>query len=286
MKAVAFFNNKGGVGKTTLVYHLAWMYQELGIRVLAVDLDPQAHLTWAFLPRPMELDRTGNIFQVIQAFHAQRRTSPALELEVLGDRLALVKGHLDLSLLDDQGGLESAIRETIRMAAEQHRAELALVDLGPNLGDLNRAAVLACERFITPLKADAYSVASLSSLGSALKTWKETGRLSPVGYVVSQLPARAANRERWLDQIGSAYHREVLGEAETSLIPDPDPFCLAILRPYMGLLGLVDQTHKPMFLLTPADGAIGSHSESVKDSYRDFKGLALRIAGACDIQIS
>ena len=49
MKTVAFFNNKGGVGKTTLVYHLAWMYQELGVGVVALDLDPQANLTTAFL---------------------------------------------------------------------------------------------------------------------------------------------------------------------------------------------------------------------------------------------
>ena len=46
---IAFFNNKGGVGKTSLVYHLAWMYAELGTRVVAVDLDPQANLTAAFL---------------------------------------------------------------------------------------------------------------------------------------------------------------------------------------------------------------------------------------------
>jgi Mrp family chromosome partitioning ATPase len=39
---VAFFNNKGGVGKTSLVYHLAWMYSDLGFRVVAADLDPQA----------------------------------------------------------------------------------------------------------------------------------------------------------------------------------------------------------------------------------------------------
>jgi hypothetical protein len=33
---IAFFNNKGGVGKTSLVYHLAWMYSDLGVRVVAV----------------------------------------------------------------------------------------------------------------------------------------------------------------------------------------------------------------------------------------------------------
>lgn len=46
---IAFFNNKGGVGKTSLVYHLAWMMAEKGLRIVAADLDPQAKLTANFL---------------------------------------------------------------------------------------------------------------------------------------------------------------------------------------------------------------------------------------------
>ena len=49
MKTIAFFNNKGGVGKTSLVYHLSWMYADLGLSVVAADLDPQANLTSMFL---------------------------------------------------------------------------------------------------------------------------------------------------------------------------------------------------------------------------------------------
>ena len=49
MKTIVLFNNKGGVGKTTLVYHLAHMLPRLGVPTLAVDLDPQANLTSAFL---------------------------------------------------------------------------------------------------------------------------------------------------------------------------------------------------------------------------------------------
>jgi hypothetical protein len=45
MTSIALFNNKGGVGKTTLTYHLAHMIRRLGLSVLAVDLDPQANLT-------------------------------------------------------------------------------------------------------------------------------------------------------------------------------------------------------------------------------------------------
>ena len=46
---LTFFTNKGGVGKTSLVYHLAWMFVELGKRVLCADIDPQANLTAALL---------------------------------------------------------------------------------------------------------------------------------------------------------------------------------------------------------------------------------------------
>ena len=46
---LTFFNNKSGVGKTSLVYHLSWMLSRLGIKVLVCDLDPQANLTAAFL---------------------------------------------------------------------------------------------------------------------------------------------------------------------------------------------------------------------------------------------
>lgn len=49
MKTLAFFNNKGGVGKTTLLYHLAWMFADMGKRVLVADFDPQANLTSMFL---------------------------------------------------------------------------------------------------------------------------------------------------------------------------------------------------------------------------------------------
>ena len=49
MKIVAFFNNRGGVGNTSLVYHLAWMFADLDVRVVVADLDPQANVTSMFV---------------------------------------------------------------------------------------------------------------------------------------------------------------------------------------------------------------------------------------------
>ena len=45
MKVISLFNNKGGVGKTTLAFHLSWILSEMGKKVLMIDLDPQCNLT-------------------------------------------------------------------------------------------------------------------------------------------------------------------------------------------------------------------------------------------------
>ena len=52
MITIAFFSNQGGVGKTSLVYHLAWMYADLGISAVAVDIDPEANLNTMNLIEP------------------------------------------------------------------------------------------------------------------------------------------------------------------------------------------------------------------------------------------
>ncbi|HEY6321143.1 MAG TPA: ATP-binding protein [Thermoanaerobaculia bacterium] len=78
-------------------------------------------------------------------------------------------------------------------------------------------------------------------------------------------------------------HAAILG----SPLPVPDdvrdPHQLASLKHYRSLMPLAQDAHKPMFLLTAADGAIGGHAEAVADCYRDFKQLALRIADSIGI---
>jgi len=105
---VAFFNNKGGVGKTSLAYHLAWMYAEKGRRVLAVDLDPQANLTAAFLPEE-RLERLWPAQGVGETVYGS--VSPLLRgvgdiaptpLLNVADGLALLPGDLGLSRFEDE----------------------------------------------------------------------------------------------------------------------------------------------------------------------------------------
>lgn len=330
MKSVAFFNNKGGVGKTTLVYHLAWMYQELGLGVVALDLDPQANLTAAFLEEEqlerlwLNGDRPDTILGVVQPLLDRLGDLRSPQLQTIGEHLALLPGNLGLSLFEDRladawprclqdnpAEASDAFRVTTAfyraalLAAESRGAELALVDVGPSLGALNRAALVACDFIVMPLGADLYSLQGLRNLGPALSQWRSgwkkrlaqeqippnlplpPGDMQPVGYVVLQHAVRMDRPvkayQRWVERIPGVYHESILKEPAGKPVPDPDPHRLATLKHYRSLMPLAQDAHKPMFLLKPADGAIGGHSEAVLDCYQDFRQLALRIADACGV---
>ena len=65
--------------------------------------------------------------------------------------------------------------------------------------------------------------------------------------------------------------------------PGEDPHCLATVKPYRGLMSLAQEHRKPIFDLTPADGAIGSHAAASRDAYHDFEDLARRICQQTDL---
>ena len=64
------------------------------------------------------------------------------------------------------------------------------------------------------------------------------------------------------------------GEAAT---PATDPNCLATLKHYRSLIPLGQEARKPIFKLTPADGAIGNHAVAVQEAAADFRAVAERI---------
>lgn len=90
-----------------------------------------------------------------------------------------------------------------------------------------------------------------------------------------------------MERIPAEYRRSVLqtGESGTNQVLE-DTNCLALLKHYRSLVPLAMEARKPMFFLRPADGAIGSHVDAVKDCYKDFEGLARRILERCGVDVS
>jgi cellulose biosynthesis protein BcsQ len=323
VKTIGFFNNKGGVGKTSLVYHVAWMLSELGVPVVAVDLDPQANLTSMFLDEEVleevwEEPQSSTIYgSVSPQFRGIGDVSPPIVADI-DDRIGLLVGDLRLSSLEDAlsdawprcaNGDERSFRvmssfaRTIAAAGKEFSADVALIDVGPNLGALNRTVLLDCDFIVVPLGADLFSLQGLRNMGPTMRNWRKDwstsrarnpdssivlpdGNMTPIGYVVMRhsvqagRPARAFSR--WIQRIPGAYHREILDE--NGSVPDrveSDPHCLAILKDYRSLMPLAQEARKPMFSLRPADGAFGGHQAAVQGCADDFRRLSQRIMKAC-----
>lgn len=309
MKWLAFCNNNGGGGKSTLVFHLAHMLADLGRRVLLVDLDPQSTLTAMCVPEErleaLWPDATDHPLTITGALASVGEP----HVELLRDGLGLVVG--DLGLSSWEGPLASAwlradhdepssrtlaaLPHVIDLAADRHAADLVLVNVGPNLGAINRTAISAADATVIPLAPDPFAIHGLRVLGPALASWggavegstaqapgrglgRRAGTMAPLGYVVMQAAMRlhrpARDYERWLGRASSEYHRSVLGDPLPAPAIDQDRWCLGTMRHYHALALLARDAGKPMFHLRPADGATGSHMAVVLRCREEFEALA------------
>lgn len=317
---VAFFNNKGGVGKTSLLYHVAWMLQHKGVSVVACDLDPQANLSSFFLPdeRLEEMwqnEGTQTVFDCIRPILKGTGDIAEPHVERVDDHLSLLVGDLALSRFEDELSLQwpncldrkenafrvvSAFWRIAQQAALAANASLLLIDLGPNLGAINRSALIASDYVVIPLGPDLFSLQALRNVGPTLRDWREqwterrgrnpeprlalpSGLMEPVGYVLLQhserldRPVKAYGR--WIARIPEAYAREVRGAETWAADVSSDPDCLALLKHYRSLMPMGQEARKPIFDLKPADGAIGAHSQAVRNARNDFLALTEKIYG-------
>lgn len=323
---LTFFNNKGGVGKTSLVYHLSWMLSEMGHRVLACDLDPQANLTSAFLDEPrleklwdIENDSAGRgrtVYDCVKPLLSVGDLLPP-ELQRVTPTLGLIPGDLALSGFEDAlsgewpNALDSrnlyrpfriltAFWTIMQDGARDMDASVILADVGPNLGAINRSALIATDHVIVPLGADLFSLQGLRNLGPTLRLWRSdwekrrknwsppqfalpTGAMKPLGYIVQQHGVRLSRPvkayDKWVNRIPREYAISLLGDTAGPFpqSPSEDRNCLATMKHYRSLVPMAQERRKPIFHLTSADGAIGSHAAAVLDARADFKKLATLI---------
>ena len=327
MKIITFFNNKGGVGKTTTAYPTAWMLSELGIRCLAVDLDPQSNLTTTFLSE----GRQEEVYQSDAAEHAYTilnaiepviaGESPVpVHIEEITDNLGLILGDLSLSTYEDKFSdawlkcldgdvyafrIMSLFQSIICEAAARFEAEYVLIDVGPNFGAINRAVLLGSDIMVIPVTCDLYSLQGMKNIGMSLNTWKNQwrmrlsqkpekakfaiprGEVRPIGYIVMQYSAKESRPVkaylRWANRIPQVFRQYVLSDEadKPDLSIEKDPYCIALLKHYRSLAPMSMEAHKPIFLLKPADGAIGAHLYAVKKSYEEFQSLTESILRHC-----
>lgn len=192
MKTICVFNNKGGVGKTTLLCNVAAYFAIRNQKkILVVDADPQCNAT-AYMIKERVLDKiytAAGDQKTINSLIGNLKKSkgygvpPVVKSEgfgvdiVAGDpKFSLAEDFLAKDWIDATAGEERGLRTTFFFMnlvawARKEKYDYVFFDMGPSLGAINRTILLSSDHFILPMSSDIFSLRGLQNIEVALKTW-------------------------------------------------------------------------------------------------------------------
>jgi len=167
MRVIAVMNQKGGVGKTTTTMNLAHALARMNKEVLAIDLDPQAHLTAGF----GELSHLqAGIDEVLIDGHSiesvVHKTRDHLDLLPAGEHL----GEMEHST---EGGAQRGYKLNNAINEQVRNKDFVLIDCPPSSGILGMNALLAANEILIPVSGDFFALQGLSRLITIFKHIEE-----------------------------------------------------------------------------------------------------------------
>lgn len=326
MKIISIFNNKGGVGKTTYLFHIAHLLEKSGKKVLIADLDSQCNLSaYAMsesdLERSWASDKGNSIWNAIERVYSGmgdiRQRGPSV-FNPNYPNLKIIPGDISLSNFEDRLGdtwnsakggdepalrVQSAIYRYILWCAEKSAADVVMLDLGPNLGSLNRAVLSCSDYFIIPMSPDLFSIRGTENLGNKLKLWRQNweqcnnswsgksldipkGAPIFLGYVMQQHNIRnnADGMTKGWGIFGDRVEQAVQDNIITKLTPDGQVhdwgdgnWNIGQIPNLHSLIPYSLEARKPVFDCTGANGLKGAHIKSAKDTMKHFSPIVDRI---------
>jgi cellulose biosynthesis protein BcsQ len=230
---IALFNHKGGVGKTTLTVNVADALADLGKRVLIVDADPQCNITAFYLDEKFldqllgesaETEEDGQtIWSAVKPVARGKgpvKTIEAIDLSPNNPGVFIAPGDVLLSEYEEElpagwtdafarkergYDLTCAMSDAVDILADQTKADVVLYDVGPNVGALNRAVLLDCDYFITPVAADLFSLRALTTVGRSMAKWVKDWQTVRGLASAKDKPRLLKGQPRYMGYVASAF---------------------------------------------------------------------------------
>lgn len=195
MKSIVVFNNKGGVGKTTLTCNLAaCLALKHGKRVLLIDADPQCNATiYVFEDRKIEETYVQESRKTIQKIvepicegdgYLSKGKTPIQKNNNFG--IDVIMGDTSFALSEDLlsqdwilgfGGNARGLKTTLLfydlLSKVSNDYDYVIFDVGPSLGAINRAILLSCDYFLMPMSSDIFCLKAVENIASSLSKWKK-----------------------------------------------------------------------------------------------------------------
>jgi chromosome partitioning protein len=178
-RVIAFANQKGGVAKTTSTLNLGVAFAEHGLRVLAIDLDPQANLTMSQGFNPDDVERS--MFDVLVHRLPIEEVIRHVEVDLALSSIDLAGAELALSAMI---GRERALEKALAPIRGDY--DFVLIDTPPSLGLLTVNALVAADGVIVPVQCEYLSLRGLVQLENTLSMIREN--LNPDVEIEGILP--------------------------------------------------------------------------------------------------
>lgn len=314
MKSIVFFNNKGGVGKTTLVCNVgAYLAGKLGKKVLIIDADPQCNASQymmgdARLSYLYEETSSFTIYSFIKPISEGKGYSKDLHLETCEDfSLDLLAGDPRLALTEDLlardwstaiSGDVRGVRTSLIFSELLLRCKVydyVLFDVGPSLGSINRAVLLAADYFVSPMSTDIFSLKAIENIAAWFSLWTKSWNIlienyefedihldknqvvKFAGYVTQQYIAKRSKGgtrravsayDKILSQVDKVVQENFVGPV--ALAKANMPNSIGTIPNLFSLIPLSQNSRKPVFNLNSSDGIRGAHFAKVKDAEKIF----------------
>lgn len=201
---------KGGAGKSTLTGLLAGAAVKDGLRVLVVDADPQANITYSLGAD----ERKPGTFEVISG---TRKASEVLQKSEQG--MSVITGSLNLSMLKTSAGSATRLRDALRRVSSLF--DLCIIDAQASIGEPQLNALMAArDALVIPVETDPVSMQGLYKTIDTITSMRKDD-LPKIGVVINRLDRRAIINKHMLESfqdVCSKNNVEIFGEIRSASI--------------------------------------------------------------------
>lgn len=196
MKTLVTANQKGGVGKTATLVHLAFDFAERGLKVVVIDLDTQANASYT-----------------LDSYKCGINASALLSGDKIDHTLLSNKG---LVLIESDPGLANMEKMSLndsgtnfKLAIEELSAtgfDICLIDTAPSLGVTMVAALFVSDFVLSPIELEAYSIQGIRKMITTISNIRTANtNLKFLGMVPSKVDKRNPRHTRHLQELSNAY---------------------------------------------------------------------------------